>query len=199
MSIDVVELGNMVAVDENYGHTTRGKRMARKESRQKHAGFRTGGDGYGARAAEGGGVSRVPGGVVRSDGAIDPERVKQLAAMANTTGFLISPLDGGQRMTGWAVAARKDRERMIGTVTPRDIRRYIRDNVDMLIQDGQPTTNVMLCAVRGRHEGRDVTFLNMVGVFDDYRRARTMTRVHGCGWFVDVQSGRTTLVTRPAQ
>jgi hypothetical protein len=198
MSVDVVELGNMVAVDESYGHTTRGKRMARKGAKQLHAGFRTGGDGFGARADQGGGMSRVPGGMVRSDGAIDPARVAQLADMANTTGFLVSPLNGGQRMTGWAVAARKDRERMIGgTVRARDIRRYIRDNVDMLIQDGKPVTDVMVCAVRDHAENR--TYLNMVGVFDNHKRARTMAQVHGCGWFVDVQSGRTTLVTRPAQ
>lgn len=148
------------------------------------------GDNYGASARTGGGVVRVPGALVRRDGMIDAARLAQLADMANTTGFLISPVHGAAQNTGYAVGARKDRERLIGgRVTESDVIEYVRDNKDMLSAPG-----VMLCAARDRRAG--VTYLNMVAVVRNLNLARNLARVNACGWFVDVQSGRTTLVTR---
>lgn len=200
MSIDVAELGNMIAVDDSYGHTTRGKRAARK-TREPHAGFRTGGDGHGSTARTGRGVVRAPGALVRSDGLISAERLKSLAGMANTTGFALSVVQGYETRTGYGAPVRADRDRVIGTrrirgrevsgVTGTDLMGYVRDNIDLLCKP-----NNVLVASRDRRTG--IVTLTVCVVVHNYALARHMAQVAGCAWFVNVQDGTRVAVRKVA-
>ena len=157
----------------------------KQASAAKTHGVRTGGDGYGANARQGGSVVRVPEPIVRRDAMFTSRRMRDLAKLIGEyDGFVVPLHDTPDTATGYAVSVHPEREdKRRGFLSGPYLAEYIVRNLDLLSHP-----SAVLSVRRDRATGH--TYLNVCTVVAELETARLLSQVHQGDTLVRMADGR---------